>query len=427
MTNHEQLEQLARTAKHMNSFSDYISGSATAELNAYIAEAEEIAAEAVKRLEMENAPQDRIDKVNYLLERYKVKIEKWLFDYYRCEASCPSIMISGAGNFPVRKKERQNARRKSIQENSPEYLLKQIKSMSYNADTIYSDDKNAVERLKAKIKAEEDGHEYAKRANAYYNKNGTLKGFEDMTDEQAAQIESKNGGWSWWQPFSTLNNTANIRRLKDRLLQLAPAEITAEKVITINGIAANYQSIIAFFDGKTPRKSVYQSMYSGEEISYYIEIPLVFSDGGRKYSEFLQIETDESGENLKRYNSEKKQSELFPLTDERKFNCIIGKIRGSGNKAVIYSILKAMNLKAEAVKQSGEQAEESGTINGESVVIKRNKDVMRLQIFFDGIPQPETRHKMKSNGFIWAPSNRAWQRLLNDNAEYSIKKLLKGG
>ena len=29
-------------------------------------------------------------------------------------ASCPSIMISGGGNFPVRKKEKQNSRRDSL-------------------------------------------------------------------------------------------------------------------------------------------------------------------------------------------------------------------------------------------------------------------------------------------------------------------------
>ena len=102
MENYTQLEELAKAAKDANSFRGYESGSATAELNDYITKAEETAADAIKRLESENAPQERIDKVNFLLERYKTKIKSWLIDYYNCEASCPSIMICGGSNFPTR-------------------------------------------------------------------------------------------------------------------------------------------------------------------------------------------------------------------------------------------------------------------------------------------------------------------------------------
>lgn len=374
------LEQLAKTAKNMNSYFDYKEGSATAELNQYISEAEAAAEKAIDRLTKLNAPQERIDKVKYLLERYKVKIEEWLIKGYSIETRCPSWLVSGGSNFPTRKKEKQNAARDKHFEESPEYLLEQIKSITYNAKTIYSDDENAVERIKEKIKA-----------------------LETMPDRYG-------------------NNKAEIRRLKERLLILSPDEVKADIKVTINGVEATYQNIIALFEGKKPHKS----RYGGED--FYIDIPLVFSNGKRKYEEYLQIGTDENGETVRTYgNAENNYQYIFlPLTDERKFDLIINKIHGSGNKAVIYSILKDLKPRelieqAKAIKQEREAA---ATINGESVTIERNAEAVRLQIFFEGIPQPETRHKMKSNGFVWSPSNKAWQRLLNNNAEYALKNIL---
>jgi hypothetical protein len=50
---------------------------------------------------------------------------------------------------------------------------------------------------------------------------------------------------------------------------------------------------------------------------------------------------------------------------------------------------------------------------------------MRLQLFFDGKPDENTRSILKSNGFKWAPSQGAWQRQLNSNAKYALEKVEK--
>ena len=42
---------------------------------------------------------------------------------------------------------------------------------------------------------------------------------------------------------------------------------------------------------------------------------------------------------------------------------------------------------------------------------------MRIQLFFEGKPEPEVRDILKSNGFRWAPSVGAWQRQLNNNGK----------
>lgn len=56
--------------------------------------------------------------------------------------------------------------------------------------------------------------------------------------------------------------------------------------------------------------------------------------------------------------------------------------------------------------------------------IVQNAELNRLQIIFDDIPSPELRQELKSCGFRWSPSNKAWQRQLTQNAMHDAKKIL---
>lgn len=72
--------------------------------------------------------------------------------------------------------------------------------------------------------------------------------------------------------------------------------------------------------------------------------------------------------------------------------------------------------------------EKEEEING--VKLKLNKEDNRVQLFFDGKPDVETRTKLKSNGFRWSPYNGCWQRQLNPWAIRVSRDLLnelKGG
>lgn len=55
--------------------------------------------------------------------------------------------------------------------------------------------------------------------------------------------------------------------------------------------------------------------------------------------------------------------------------------------------------------------------------VEANGDKNRLQIFFDAIPDEETRRELKSRGFRWARSEGAWQRQLTDNAIYAAGRI----
>ena len=56
--------------------------------------------------------------------------------------------------------------------------------------------------------------------------------------------------------------------------------------------------------------------------------------------------------------------------------------------------------------------------------VVENTEAMRLQIIFEDKPDAETRALLKSNGFRWAPSQSAWQRQLNENARFALRRII---
>ena len=73
-----------------------------------------------------------------------------------------------------------------------------------------------------------------------------------------------------------------------------------------------------------------------------------------------------------------------------------------------------------AVKEKGSQETENRFFK-----VVENTEKMRLQLFFEGKPEPEVREVLKSNGFKWAPSQGAWQRQLTSNARYALQSVIK--
>lgn len=295
-------EDMARLSRQMNSFTDYEKGSATEEYKQHCDKAYSIL-DKIKSEKPEQAECAK-KKVNY----YCRKLAEYYNDYYRNEASCPSILISGAGNFPTRKKERQNSRRETLRK-TWDYLenyLKKIEDILYNEQPVKLSDSDAIEKLTTKIQQLEKEHKMHMACNAYCKKNGTLKGFsslEELEEKEVAYIENSLKKSPAFMPFITYNETANIRRYKKQLEKLVKEKET----------------------GTTEQAEV-----------------------------------------------DNENNKLFTIVE--------------------------------------------------------NKEIMCLQILFDGIPPVNARDILKSNGFRWSPKNKAWQRQLTDNARYiynSIKDKLK--
>lgn len=287
-------EEAARRANDMNSFYDYREGSATAEYRRMVDEAVAIA-------ERQKSCIDPMyhEKIDHLLDTYARKLAENLNNAHEIEARVPSVLISGGGNFPVGKKNKQNAAR---DRNSEEFrqiqgLLDKIRSVGMGG--ISSDDPDAVKKLEVKLEAMERDQEKMKVVNAWYRKNKTLDGCPDLTKEEVEQLKAAmNSQWHYkdvpFLPYMLSNNNANIRRIRQRIEALK-AQRAADPVADTE------------------------------------------FDGGK---------------------------------------------------------------------------------------IVRNKELNRLQILFDDIPDEDLRAELKGHGFRWSPKNKAWQRQLTRDAEWAAKRIL---
>lgn len=50
---------------------------------------------------------------------------------------------------------------------------------------------------------------------------------------------------------------------------------------------------------------------------------------------------------------------------------------------------------------------------------------MRYQITFDGKPEEDVRRILKSYGFKWAPSQKAWQRQITGNGRWAFERAVE--
>ena len=69
----------------------------------------------------------------------------------------------------------------------------------------------------------------------------------------------------------------------------------------------------------------------------------------------------------------------------------------------------------------------TGGLKAETKLYKLNEDFEdgRIRFKFNGVPSPEVREVLKSRGFKWSPSNKAWQRQNTPNGVYSAKKVIE--
>lgn len=248
-------ESGARTAKSMNSFNDYISGSRTAEYKAQVNIAYEIADQVAAK------KPDQAESAYKLAERYSRLLASNINKDISISCRCPSVMISGAGNFPVRKKEKQIAAwDKNFKER--EYideLLNKLRNMMYGPAVIKSSDENVIEKLEEKLEKLEQSQEYMKQVNAFYRKNKTLSGCSLLSPEDRMKITASMAS-SWradpvpFESWALTNNNQNIRLTRQRLesLKAAKSKPAAEEVNENYKVVENTEimRLQFIFDGK---------------------------------------------------------------------------------------------------------------------------------------------------------------------------------
>lgn len=210
----------AKRANEANSFSDYQSGNATEEYRRYVNEAVKVAQNQKKQVDVMYH-----SKIDQLTDFYARKLAENMNMQFVIDASVPSIMISGGGNFSARKKEKQNAARdKNFQEwEEIQGIIEKIKSTGRGG--ISADDPNAVMKLQKQLEKLQEEQELMKAVNAYYRKHKTLDDCPNLKADQIQKLKYEmEQDWhvekKTYASYMLSNNNANIRRLKQRIESL---------------------------------------------------------------------------------------------------------------------------------------------------------------------------------------------------------------
>ena len=250
-------EETARRAKQAYSFFDYVEGSATAGYRSEVDKCYEIACRAAEKRPSEE------ERIQRLFDRFVDKLAANINASNSNTASCPSVMIAGGSNFPVHKKEKQNIRSNKLSEEY-DYIMQipeKIRAIGNNT-TIYSDEDDAIEQLEEKAVHYRACLDEMKKRNAHYRKHGTMKGYEDITDDRAEKLDAEIAHSFYQVPHPAYELTSARQKIKaaeERAEQLkklkAKAEQPAEdKYPHVDGVEveenAEAMRIQLFFDGK---------------------------------------------------------------------------------------------------------------------------------------------------------------------------------
>ena len=252
-------EGAARRANDVNSYYDYKPGSATAEYRQMVDKAVEIAEHQKKRVD----PMYH-EKIDSLVDTYARKLAENMNSSFSIEARVPSILITGGSNFPVRKKEKQNAARdRNMEEwNDIQGLLDKIRSTGMGG--ISADDPQAIQKLEAKLEKLQAAQDTMKAVNAYYRKHKTLDGCPNLSAESIEKMKSEMSS-QWhiedkpYPSWALSNNNAEIRRIKGRIAELTKKQETAYAGWEFDGgkVEANREDnrLQIFFEEKPDEKT----------------------------------------------------------------------------------------------------------------------------------------------------------------------------
>lgn len=219
-------EQSARTAHEMMSMQEYKEGSKTREYRSLVDNAYDLAGQVEEKRPLQS------ERAYKLAERYSRKMAEYFNKDSAIGCRCPSVLISGAGNFPVKKKEKQV----QAWENNYQFyqetqkLISKIKSILYGKDIIKSGDSDAVERLEEKLEGLKEDQERMKVANKFIRLKNVEKGNEGLTNMGYSEKEIKElrepdfCGRVGYPPYMLQNNNAHIHRVEGRLRELKVAK-----------------------------------------------------------------------------------------------------------------------------------------------------------------------------------------------------------
>ena len=215
-------EKMAGHARSMWSFSEYKPGSTTEEYKSYVNEAYNLADEVAAKDEKAGI------RAYAIAERYSKRMAEYFNRDISINLMCPSVMISGPANFPVKKKNRQIAAFDDNREffNETQKLLDKIKSISNGSELINSSDEDCIERLEYKLETLKALQEKMKSANVAIRKKDKEEGNLDLlalgySPDQIKELRTPDfGGRIGYPAYMLQNNNQEIHRVEDRINSL---------------------------------------------------------------------------------------------------------------------------------------------------------------------------------------------------------------
>lgn len=252
MAYYEINEVNAKRAHEMSSYSDYKPGRATKEYRDQIDEAGKELDYVLERCKTPSQMEHAAD----LFDKYCKTLAFAINEENRIGCMCPSVLITGSGNFPTRKKEKQVAAWDANRSNfeKADYYLRLMNGVHLQG--IQSNDPCAISALKEKLAKLKSAQEKMKGVNAYYRKHHTLEGCSLLSSEQIAEITSDMGGWNDkpFPSYSLQNNNANIRSTEKRIKELEAAKATESSETEYDGFSyvenTDIMRVQFIFDGK---------------------------------------------------------------------------------------------------------------------------------------------------------------------------------
>ena len=237
-------EEAARIAKEMSSFFDYVPGTVTKQITEAANWIIDLATEYANKSRYVKDEPDRIADAQRYINYWVRKRAEYINRNSEIGTRCPSVMITGAANFPTRKKQKQveawdaNQRDNYISGDDADRKLRYILLQEH---AIVSDDPRAIEKLEKKLAGLKEMQQLMKNVNAYYRKHKTLDGCPDISEKLADKISAEmSQRWrvdsAPFESYELSNNNANIHRIEGRIEELkAKVSAPASEDVTGNG------------------------------------------------------------------------------------------------------------------------------------------------------------------------------------------------
>ena len=138
------------------------------------------------------------------------------------------------------------------------------------ATTIFSDDADAVEALRAKAAGLTARRDEAKRLNSWWRRRGTMSGCPGVTDAEAAAWDADIPTRYTWErkgptrPYELTSLSAEIRRCAARIAEIERQSTLVERADAAGGCIVEGGDFVRVTFAATPERSVIDSLKSAD-------------------------------------------------------------------------------------------------------------------------------------------------------------------